>query len=174
MLTTLLRAAILTGLALPSGTFAQGPAEPIAWTTFVDPLYNFSVELPMGLFEPLGSAGDIGLTLAEIGGGGQLSLYGGPVEGLTIEDFAARLAAGEQIRTITYRAGGQSWFVLSGHYEKDGQSGDPLIFYTKVLVSADGQSFSAFEISYPTRDKERYDPIVSRIEDSLTRPGSAN
>lgn len=160
-------------LLLPVAAMAQGPSETIAWTSYVDPELGFSVDLPLGMFEPVEHGTSPGITLTETGGNGQISIYGGEARGLTLDQFAERLAAGEQVRTITYRAGGNSWFVLSGDYAPDGASEPPLIFYTKVLLAPDGDSFSAFEISYPRSDKARYDPIVERIEDSMSRPGAA-
>ena len=140
-----------------------------AWERYVDPQYGFSAELPYGVFEPLEDDGSGGLTLGEVGGTGQISIYGGDASGLTLEGFAERLTAGEEVRSITYQAGGDSWFVLSGYYQPDAE-GERLIFYTKVLLSPDRETFSAFEISYDLDEKARFDGIVSRIEDSFTRP----
>ena len=144
-------------------------AQSAAWERYVDPQYGFSAELPYGVFEPLEDDGSGGLTLGEVGGTGQISIYGGDAGGLTLEGFAERLSAGEEVRSITYQAGGDSWFVLSGYYQPDAE-GERLIFYTKVLLSPDRETFSAFEISYDLDEKARFDGIVSRIEDSFTRP----
>jgi hypothetical protein len=38
------------------------------------------------------------------------------------------------------------------------------------MISNDDKSIAAFEASYPLSQKRRFDPIVERIEDSLTRP----
>lgn len=173
MLTSAWRAAALA-LLLPVAAMAQGNPGQVAWTSYTDPTFGFSVDLPLGMFEPLQQDNGLGLTLVETGGLGQLSIYGGTADGLTLEGFEQMLSEGEQIRTITYRAGGNSWFVLSGDYAPDGPADEPLIFYTKVLLSRDRNSFSAFEISYPRADKVRYDPIVERIEDTMTRPGAAS
>ena len=144
-------------------------AQSVDWERYVDPQYGFSAELPYGVFEPLEDDGSGGLTLGEVGGTGQISIYGGDAGGLTLEGFAERLSAGEEVRSITYQAGGDSWFVLSGYYQPDAE-GERLIFYTKVLLSPDRETFSAFEISYDLDEKARFDGIVSRIEDSFTRP----
>ena len=144
-------------------------AQSAAWERYVDPQYGFSAELPYGVFEPLEDDGSGRLTLGEVGGTGQISIYGGDAGGLTLEGFAERLSAGEEVRSITYQAGGDSWFVLSGYYQPDAE-GERLIFYTKVLLSPDRETFSAFEISYDLDEKARFDGIVSRIEDSFTRP----
>ena len=143
---------------------------PHEWGTYRDTQYGFSAELPFGMFErPAEQAGN-GLTLLQIFGSGQISIYGGDAAGLTLERFEQRLSAGAEVRDITYRASGDSWFVLSGFYDQP--NGEPLIFYTKVLLSSDRQRFSAFEVSYDQREKAQFDGIVTRIEDSFTRPGS--
>jgi hypothetical protein len=161
---------IAAGVALVLGTtgFAQGTTE---WAKYVDPQFGFSADLPYGAFQPLEEDGSGGLTLGEVDGNGQISIYGGDANGLTLDGFAERLTSGNDVRSITYRAEGNSWFVLSGFYEPE-TGGDPLIFYTKVLLSADRQTFSAFEISYDADQKALYDSVVSRIEDSFTRPTS--
>ncbi len=139
------------------------------WTPYVDPVFGFSAELPLGLFSVVEVKGSPGIMLAEVGGEAQLSLYGGPAEGMNRDALEARLSAGEQIGTITYQTGGRSWFVLSGFYEPLGP-GDLTIFYTKVMFSPDHQTFSAFEISFPAEDKPRFEALVERFEDSFTRP----
>jgi len=144
--------------------------EAINWATYDDTDYGFSAELPYGLFEPLQQDEGNGLTLVQTNGSGQISIYGGDAAGLTLESFEQRLSAGEDVREITYRASGNSWFVLSGFYEQP--KDEPLIFYTKVLLSTDRQRFSAFEVSYDRSEKPQFDDIVDRIEDSFTRPGS--
>ena len=158
-------------LAVPFALVASVPAlaQSADWERYVDPQYGFSAELPYGMFDPLEDDGSGGLTLGEVGGTGQISIYGGEAGGLTLEGCAERLSAGEEVRSITYQAGGDSWFVLSGYYQPNAE-GERLIFYTKVLLSADRETFSGFEISYDPDDTARFDGIVSRIEDSFTRP----
>ena len=167
MIQTIVRLVAAATLMTASGVLAE--TVDLGWARYTDPAYAFSVDLPMGLFAPLSTTDVPGLTLAEISGEGQITLYGGAAEGLTLQDFASRLSAGEQVRTITYQVEGASWFVLSGYYDSAAGE-DPLIFYTKVLMSPDRRTFSAFEISYPQNEKSRFDPIVNRIEDSMTRP----
>jgi hypothetical protein len=168
MFTALSRVAIAALLTV-SAVVQSAAYEPV-WTYYRDPVYGFSVDLPLGLFEPLEQEAAPGTTFLEVGGSGQLSIYGGRAEGLTLDQFAQRLSEGDQIRAITYRVGGDSWFVLSGNLAPDGPAEEPLIFYTKLLLSADGRRFSAFELSYPEAEKSRYDAIVERIEDTMTRP----
>jgi hypothetical protein len=170
MVRAIAQISVAVALMTSSGVFAQ--TVDFGWERYTDPAYAFTVDLPMGLFAALGTTDVPGLTLAEVSGDGQITLYRGSAEGLTLQDFASRLSAGDLVRTITYQANGGSWFVLSGYYDSAAGE-DPLIFYTKVLMSPDHRTFSAFEISYPQAEKSRFDAIVNRIEDSMTRPGAS-
>ena len=64
----------------------------------------------------------------------------------------------------TYRPRGRSWFVLSGY------RGDS-IYYEKVMFSCGGSLVNVFAITYPVEQRDMYDPIVERMEDTF-RPGS--
>ena len=109
------------------------------------------------------------MALREIGGEATVNLYGGPAQGMTREALERRLENGAQgTTTTTYKAGGESWFVLSGYY--DGGERPDTIFYTKVMFSPDHQTFSAFEITFPAQDKPRFEPLVEHFEDKFTRP----
>lgn len=157
--------ALMLSLTVP----ALAQSETAQWQDYTDSTYGFSAQLPLGIFEEVDSGGRPGIMLEEIGGTAMLSLYGGPAEGLTRDALEARLESGEQISTITYRAGGDSWFVLSGFYKPTNAEED-VIFYTKVLFSTDRDTFSAFEISFPAADKPRFEDLVERFEDNFTRP----
>jgi hypothetical protein len=64
----------------------------------------------------------------------------------------------------TYRPRGRSWFVLSGY------RGD-IIYYEKVMFSCGDRMVSVFAITYPINQRDTYDPVVERMEDSF-RPGN--
>jgi hypothetical protein len=64
---------------------------------------------------------------------------------------------------VTYRPRGRSWFVLSGY--RGGQ-----IYYEKVMFSCGGQIVNVFAISYPVFERDIFDAVVERMEDTF-RPG---
>jgi hypothetical protein len=64
----------------------------------------------------------------------------------------------------TYRPKGRSWFVLSGY------RGDT-IYYEKVMFSCGGSLVNVFAVTYPVEQRNTYDPIVERMEDTF-RPGN--
>jgi hypothetical protein len=161
---------ILLSIAVVLFGVSLAPAqENVEWTPYLDPAYGFSAELPLGLFEPVADAGAPGASFETADGHGLLRLSAGPAADMDREALEARLSQGAQVGTITYRAGGESWFVLSGYYEP--QAGEELtIFYIKVMFGADREHFSAFEISFPADEKPRFEAVVERFEDNFTRP----
>ena len=148
---------------------AQSPSDEVVWRRYVDEEYGFKIDLPFGLFE-LGEEADRGLFLRAVSGQGELKVYGADnLQGRSPREFAAVLEESDRIEEVTYRAGGRSWFVLSGYYADDGYD-DPIIFYTKFMFSPDRSRVAAFEISFPESEKPRFAPIVEHIENSLRAP----
>ena len=66
----------------------------------------------------------------------------------------------EGYEDITYQPRGRSWFVLSGH------RGDQ-IYYEKTIFSCSGRVVNIFAIAYPEAERQRFDPIVERMEDDF-------
>lgn len=158
----LLRVATLLALLLCSL-----PAVAQEWRRFVHPELGFSISLPIGVFAVDENTADR-LHLSAAGGEAQLDVFGtANPEALSAAAFQEMIEAADPSRRITYRKGGRSWFVLSGFLEGEPE---PTIFYAKFMLSRDGSSVSAFEISYPEDERVRFDRMVERIEDSLTAP----
>ena len=59
-----------------------------------------------------------------------------------------------------YRPRGNTWFVLSGE-------GDGKIFYEKVMFSCGGRLINSFALIYPAAQRQIFDPIVERVEDTF-------
>jgi hypothetical protein len=143
------------------------------WQRFADREFGYSITLPDDGFEVELDPSQNGLTLYEIGGRAQIDVYAFEnEERLTLEQIRDALSEAQRIREITYSRSGASWFVISGYYRRLEDEATDLIFYAKFMLSADRRSLSAFEASYPIVDKQRFDPTIERIEDSLTRPRS--
>jgi hypothetical protein len=64
---------------------------------------------------------------------------------------------------LTYRPRGRSWFVLSGYRGNT-------IYYEKVMFSCRGKLVNVFAMTYPVDEREIYDPVVERIENTF-KPG---
>ena len=108
------------------------------------------------------------LSFRQIEGSAQLDVFGvtNP-DRLTVAEFQAMMEQADPNRRITYRAAGNSWFVLSGYLENEAE---PTIFYAKFMLNRRSTALSAFEISYAEAERAEFDPLVERIEDSLTAP----
>ncbi len=160
----------LAVLALLFGFAAGSQAQDAGWQRYEDFDYGFRIDLPLGLFELRENEAER-MTFFEVGGLGQIDIYGAEnPEGLTPQEFMDVLEQADRIAEVTYRTGGRSWFVLSGYYRRERHEAEELIFYAKFMFSPDRSRLSAFEISYPLRDKRRFDPIVTRLEKSLRAP----
>ncbi|MDD3916598.1 MAG: hypothetical protein PHX00_05555 [Synergistaceae bacterium] len=77
----------------------------------------------------------------------------------TLEDAMTLRSA--DFDTVTYRAKGKNWFVLSGYRGSD-------IVYLKLWVGPD--AVNGLEMAYPSALKKEYDAIVTKIVRSF-RPG---
>ena len=85
-------------------------------------------------------------------------------EGQTPEAFKRWLFANAGgYDELTYRPRGRSWFVLSGY------RGDS-IYYEKVMFSCGGRVVNVLAITYPTAQRDLYDPIVEHMENTF-QPG---
>jgi hypothetical protein len=165
-----MKSSILLGLVTLVLTFGGAFSAEIEWTRYTNSTFGYSVDVPSGLFRS-SSNEDKGVTLLEQEGRGQIDIYGATnVQMLTPRQFEQALAGADRIREITYSRRGESWFVISGYYRRQGDESDDLIFYAKFLFSQDRSALSAFEASYAAVDKRRYDPIIERMEKSLTAP----
>ena len=156
-------AIIVAALIASAPAIAQ---EQLGWQTYEDPQLGFTIELPSALFSPIEGGEPGQLLLGEQGGEAELLIYGvaGPQQ-TDFDRFIADVESASGVDVISYRAEGDSWLVLSGYLEM-GQR----IFYAKFMFTPERDALSAFEITYPARDKERFDAIVARLEGSLTRP----
>lgn len=146
-------------------------SDDLDWRLYSDTVYDFTIELPFAVFEAALEGGR-GLRLDQVGGGpAYLDVYGAEnTQGLSPQDFVAMLEQNDLVGDVTYRAGGENWFVLSGYYASELPEDEQMIFYTKFMFGQDGKRISAFEISYPKGEKELFDAIVVRLEDTLSAP----
>lgn len=161
--------AILLVLA-SSMTIATAAAQGGGWRPYNQPDLGYSIDLPDGFFESV-EENDLGLVMDDEDYEVRLEVYGSPnLQGLSTSELMAAVEQADRIRDVTYRKRGNSWFVLSGYYQRDGHEADDLIFYAKFMFNADRTAFSAFEISYPVAYKRDLDQMVSDLEDSLRAP----
>lgn len=144
---------------------AQDQTDP--WRNYTNERYGFSLVVPSHVLavEKKSDAGD-GLVFASKDGEARLLV--GTMKNTdartprTYQDFIVHQSYADY--TITYRRGGDSWFVLSGE-------GNGKIFYEKVMFSCGSELISSFAVIYPAQQRRTFDPIVEKIEDSF-RPAN--
>lgn len=143
-----------------------GHAGSDGWRTYSNPRFGAQADVPVGDFTqlPQPSNGD-GLKWVSSDGLGELSVYGShggaPSTWTEYQKMMEGLSA--DTMTITYRASGEDWFVISGH------SGGR-ISYLKAVRSPHCEFIVANHIflEYPADQKQRYDSIARRMAKSLT------
>jgi hypothetical protein len=154
-----------------AATLALAPIPAQAWETYENPTYGYAIDLPGAPFAVEERADGQGVSLIDIAGRGQIDVYGAQnTQNLSPREFEAALGEAERIREVTYARRGNSWFVLSGYYHREGDERDDLIFYAKFMFSPDRSRLAGFEASYPQSDRARWDPIIETIEDSFRAP----
>lgn len=155
----------LSALAIYMGLTGATLAE--NWQRYDSPA-GFSISLPSDRFSVKSETAGR-LSLKEDGGSAQIDVFGVTnAERLGVRQFRDMMESAVSSRRITYRAAGNSWFVLSGYLEDEVV---PTVFYAKFILNRAGTALSAFEISYPASQKSVFDPVVETMEDSLTSPG---
>ena len=138
------------------------------WSRYAAP--GVVIDVPTRSFVVVSDEGGR-LRLSDAERGAELQVFGGRnVQGLSVAAFRQAVESADPSRDITYRAAGNSWFVISGHMT-DPESADGLIYYAKFIFSTDRSQFAAFEISYPRRLKQAFDRVLERLEESLSVGG---
>ena len=137
------------------------------WALQTDPDLGFSYSYPVEAFSPIEGDGKPHFHYFASPSAEAKFLVGGwnNAKGQSPERFKQWLIenVGGYDET-TYRPRGRSWFVLSGY------RGDS-IYYEKVMFSCGGSLVNVFAITYPVEQRDMYDPIVERMEDTF-KPGS--
>ena len=150
--------AILATLALATNAQAD-------WIGYTHPDFGARLIYPDHVFEPAPPEPDSPeARFLSPDGTAQLSVATWHnVDGRRPENLKSLLLEDASYDDLTYQPGGRSWFVLSGYRGSD-------IYYEKVMFSCNGAVVSAFGLTYPQDQRDRYDPVVERIEDTF-RPG---
>ncbi len=138
-------------------------AETDSWRTYRNERFGLSLLFPSQIFT-LEKESDAGDGTVFVSKDGEARLLVGALENSAAqtpknyEEYIARKSYADY--NVTYRRGGDSWFVLSGE-------GKGKTFYEKVMFSCGGKLINSFAMLYPTEQSKTFDPIVERIEDSF-------
>lgn len=137
--------------------------------------FGISITFPAQLFDrrmPLPQNGDGVTWLGDHDA--SLSVYGfnNALEH-TLDSFFTSVTNPESRRqsaeTVTYKSKGKNWVVVSGTFNHE-DTGRSMIFYERYEFGSDGQINAAI-LKYATKDKQKYEPYLSGIMNSLSGPG---
>ncbi len=141
------------------------------WRREIAPRFGASAEIPARGFAALPDPENAdGRTWRSLDDGGTIALYGGFI--VVAPDFAVLRTWREETERaggtrITYRAGGRSWFVLSG-------LNGGMVVYERVEVACGGDAYVAIRFDYPAATAKRWDRIVKRSAASLEAATAAD
>lgn len=160
------KAAILAlALSLAAPVWAQVPD----WRAYSNEGFGYGLDVPHGLLAKIHSSED-GAIFADEAAGTRLTAFAAATDpGRAIEAELDTILGSGRYGEITYRRLEEQWFVLSGYLDP-AEASEETIFYVKVLFNPDRTAFSGFEMLYPVAEKPIFDPVVERVEASLTRP----
>jgi hypothetical protein len=145
---------------------APQPKRTVVYKRYVNPRFKYGIDYPAFLIAGRESDNGDGRKFKSRDGQTELTVYGMSAYA-TIDGnrLTVTKALQEELQTrdqnaeyVSYQAKGKNWFVLSG-------IGANKIFYVKWMI--DGDNVKVFELRYSDQQKERYDPIVSRVAASF-------
>lgn len=131
------------------------------WKAYKNIRFGMEVEYPAKIFKPGApptNGGGLDFTARD---GGEFLISGSfNTQELTPQNYEQAIMSEE---TITFRASGDDWLVLSG-------ARDDTVWYQKTIFSCSGQLLNELSFSYPIAKKGAYDPIVEKMVKTF-RPG---
>jgi hypothetical protein len=147
--------AIATAMSLPNGAaLAQE-----RWDTYLNPRFGAAADYPTDLFTVKDAPpenGD-GQTYRTADGRAELSIYGSyNIDGERPEPYVQRHVS---LSDVTYKKISADFYAVSG-------TRGGTIYYERCNFP-NNDVLSCFYISYPAAEKAKWDPIVTRIGQSL-------
>ena len=133
----------------------------VSYGVYENERFGFSVLYPANILLPADRLPDgVGRFFLADDGSAALSAYGVPKRAGALEGaYEQELSAEDQ--TVTYRASGAGWFVVSGYRNN-------AIFYQKTLETED--ALVSFRISYHPSWKPLMDEITTEISRAFVKP----
>lgn len=150
-------------MSAPQAAPKHQPAGDENWVTYKNPRFGFSLYYPSALFKPQPPAenGD-GQVFEKEDGSAKIVIYGAnndenyslkEYRGIILSEFGG-------YDKMDYSPTGKTWFVLSGYREDK-------IYYQKVMFSCGNKVINALSITFPTAEKQFYEPLIETMEDKF-------
>ena len=156
---------VLIGLLLINAAQAE------VWKRYTNERFGTSVEVPAAFTAQPPPANNDGRTFVSKDGNARILVYGSNAPSVVVESFAAYRdwVADQETKDglrVSYRANGPDWFALSG------ATGSKVVYQKVVAGCSDRSIAHHVRIEYPSSQKASYDPVVTRVAQSL-RAGNA-
>lgn len=125
--------------------------------------FGVEAELPPGFSMAPPPENDDGRSFID-GEGAEIRVWGSAIlRSLEADEMAMREFYETLGGEVTYRAGGENWYVLSGFLGQE-------IFYARVEngeTCGGTDARASLQILYPVDERERYDPMIDDLANSL-------
>jgi serine/threonine-protein kinase len=139
--------------------------------TYSEPRFGTSARVPAGWHsQPITGQLGSGAQFVSPDGETWVAVYGRQAEPTAAEEQKRDEGLARDER-VTYRAGGNRWFVRSGF--KETGNGNERIFYRKAIMSCGGRVAHLLAFEYPADEKRAHDRLVTLVSRSL-RAGRGN
>jgi serine/threonine-protein kinase len=161
-----MRSVIIAGLfciAVTTLVVTQALAQAQAWTTYHNPRFGATADVPAGWQPGRPPDNGDGLVFTSPDGAAHLTISGSLNVWDMIEEAMEIYEIGNAGETVTYTHRESKAVTVSG------TKGD-LIFYAKHILSCRDQVWNSIYLEYPVARKKEFDPLVVHIAHSL-RPG---
>jgi serine/threonine-protein kinase len=156
---TLLIVAVMVVAAGAEGAQAQ------ELRAYSEPRFGTTAQVPAGWqSQPITGALGSGHQFVSPDGQTWVAVYGREAEPTAAEEQKRDEGLARDER-VTYRAGGERWFVRSGF--KEGEQGGERIFYRKAIMSCRGRIAHLLAFEYPAGEKREHDRLVTLMSRSL-------
>lgn len=141
------------------------PAFAADWSRYVNPLFGAGVDVPSN-YSAIGPSdvGD-GKTFRANSGRSTITVWGDHLSGAFADDVQRRIGRDEVDGwALTYRSVTPDWAAWGGS-----RAGH--VFYTKTILTCDGQQTASVRLQYPAADIPNFDAIAMRLGQSLGQDG---
>jgi hypothetical protein len=151
------RAALGGGaMLLVAGLAAQSAHARSSWHTYCNARFGQCADIPADFEANPPPANGDGLIFRDLYGLSATVSGHYNVDALSLDDERADLL--KRKAPPLYQAEGRGWFVVSG---REGET----TYYIRMIVTPD--VVATLWIEYPSKEKERYDPVISRMSQSF-------
>lgn len=145
------------------------PLQPLTaaeWSRYVNPRFGAAVDIPPGFHADGNASEGEGRRFRAENGRATISLWGAPSAASGFSQAVRERIAADEAEgwSITYRSETPDWAAWGGT-----RAGH--VFYAKTIATCEGRQMAAVRLQYPAADIPNFDPIASRLGQTLGQDG---